>query len=363
MKHHKFSLVIRNFTLFTFTIFGFLIFCFPEKTVADTHTILDEAQPKMVKIYGAGGFSEMEGYQSGFFISENGHILTVFSYVLDTDDLVCVLHNGSKYSGTLLGADPILDLAVIKIDRENTPFYDIFSDASKFSDAQLSDLLKTLKDRRGESIFALSNLYNVAVGNEPVSVQHGIISAVVQLEARRKAYASRYKGPVYVLDAITNNPGAAGGALITETGEFRGILGKELKHSRTGAFLCFALPAEAFSGTVKDIMEGKYVARDIKDNNEDEKPSRSITLQELGITLLPDVVYRTPAYIDWVEPNSLAAKAGLQPDDLIVFISGKLVQSCKAVSTELEYIDHEDAVTISVIRGTEMIEVTLQKER
>ena len=49
--------------------------------------MIDRAQTKMVKIYGAGGFRGMEGYQSGFLISPQGHILTALSYVLDTDDI------------------------------------------------------------------------------------------------------------------------------------------------------------------------------------------------------------------------------------------------------------------------------------
>ena len=42
-------------------------------------------QPKMVKIYGAGGLQGLEAYQSGFLISPQGHVLTAWSYVLDTD--------------------------------------------------------------------------------------------------------------------------------------------------------------------------------------------------------------------------------------------------------------------------------------
>ena len=58
---------------------------------------------------------------------------------------------------------------------------------------------------------ALSNLFGVAVGDEPVSVQRGTISVVARLEARRGVFETPYRGPVYVLDVTTNNPGAAGG--------------------------------------------------------------------------------------------------------------------------------------------------------
>ena len=69
---------------------------------------------------------------------------------------------------------------------------------------------------------------------------------------------------------------------------------------------------------------------------------------------------RTPPYVDSVVADSPAAKAGLQPDDLIVLVGDTLVQSCKALNTELEYIDAADPVRLSVIRGQQLIELTVQ---
>ena len=55
-------------------------------------------------------------YQSGFLISADGHVLTVWSYVLDIDDMTVMLDDGRKYQSKLVGADPRLELAVLKID-------------------------------------------------------------------------------------------------------------------------------------------------------------------------------------------------------------------------------------------------------
>ena len=70
-------------------------------SIVDT---IERVQPKMVKIYGAGGFRDMEAYQSGILISPEGHILTVFSHVLDTDYITAVLADGRKFEAKLLGA-------------------------------------------------------------------------------------------------------------------------------------------------------------------------------------------------------------------------------------------------------------------
>src|SRR5262249_49911085 len=80
-----------------------------------------DAPRKTVKIYGAGGIRGLESYQSGFLISAQGHVLTVFSYVLDSDTVTVTLDDGRKFDAKLLGADPRLDLAVLKVEAADLP--------------------------------------------------------------------------------------------------------------------------------------------------------------------------------------------------------------------------------------------------
>ncbi len=173
---------------------------------------IDQAQTKMVKLYGAGGFRGLEGYQSGFLISGEGHILTALSYVLDTDRVTVTLNDGRRYDAKLLGGDPRLEVAVLKIEATNLPHFDI---------------AKAVSLTGGTRILAFSNLFNVAMGDEPASVQSGTVSVVTRLEGRRGVFETPYHGPIYVLDVATNNPGAAGGAsdLPRRTG----------RHARQGA--------------------------------------------------------------------------------------------------------------------------------
>src|SRR4051812_42956837 len=79
--------------------------------VSSFANVIRQAQPKMVKIWGAGGYRGLEPYQSGFLISAEGHVLTSWSYVLDSDVVTVILNDGRKYAAKLLGADPKLEIA------------------------------------------------------------------------------------------------------------------------------------------------------------------------------------------------------------------------------------------------------------
>ena len=83
-------------------------------------------------------------------------------------------------------------------------------------------------------------------------------------------------------------------------------------------------------------------------------------LARLGIVLVPDMLERTPAYVDEVRPGSPAARVGLRPDDLVLLVGDHLTQSCKALRAELGMIDRDDRVHLTVLRGQELIEVVLE---
>jgi len=311
-----------------------------KSTIVET---IEQTQPKIVKIYGAGGFRGMEGYQSGILISPEGHVLTVYSYVLDTDYLTATLDDGRKFNAKLLGADPELEVALLKIDATDLPYFDLAAAAEVES---------------GARVLALSNVFGVATGDEPASVQHGVVSVKTALAARRGVFETPYRGPVYVLDAMTNNPGAAGGALITRQGDLLAMLGKELRNSLNNTWLNYAVPISELRGSIDEIRAGKFDPT--RPDEPGARPQRSLQLAMLGIVLVPDVLQRTPPYVDQVRPGSPAAEADIRPDDLVLLLGERLVQSCKSIGEELRFIDYEDPLRITVLRGQDLLEVVLQ---
>jgi serine protease Do len=305
-----------------------------------------QVQPKVVKLYGAGGLRGLEAYQSGLLISGQGHVLTVLSYVLDADEVTVVLDDGRRFYAQHVAADPLTEIAILKFDPGGDPLPHF-------------DLAQSAAAEPGARVLAFSNLFGIATGDEPVSMLHGTVSAVAPLEARRGAFTTNFRGDVYIVDAAANNPGAAGGALTDSQGRLLGMLGKELRSNLTGTWLNYALPVAAIEPTVDDILAGRFTPPDL---SQVDRPDNPLSLAALGIVLVPDVVTRTPPYIDRVLPNSPAARAGLRSDDLLVMIDTQVAPSCRDAAQLVGRYEQDAAIRVAVLRGEAFLEFTLQLE-
>ena len=306
---------------------------------------INRVLPKVVKIYGAGGLRGLEAYQTGLLISPEGHVLTVWSYVLDTEFPIVILDDGRRFESTLVGADPHLEIAILKVEsEEKLPSF---------------DLSKIAIGQAGQRIFAFSNLFGVATGDEPVSVQRGVVAAVTELSARRGVFKTPYSGPVYVTDALTNNPGAAGGALTSLRGELLGLVGKDLRNAEDNTWLNYSLPIAQLQQAIDDIKAGKTRPRH---DPLALLPRKPIDLAALGIVLVPDVVDNTPPFIDAVRSGSPAETAGLRGDDLILFVNNILIQSLDQLDFECRRIDGKDALQITVRRDDQLKVIQLNRQ-
>lgn len=331
------------------------LFLLPVRADESFDKVAREVNTKHVKLYGSGGFKGIASYGTGIVISPDGYVLTVNSQMLDTPDLRVHLFDGRRFQGKVVVTEPNLDIALVKIDKvQNLPFFDI------------AEAAKRQPVDSGTGVLGFSNQFNIAVRDEPMTVQRGVIAAYAKLALRRGVFEAPYKGEVYVFDMIACNPGAAGGALTTRKGELLGLLGKELRNDLTETWINYAIPLQA---TAEGLRGEEKVKVSIAELVEQKEKYRSLIIKRPqgqggyhGIVLVPNVVERTPPYVEDIAANSPAAKAGLKLDDLIVYVDGAQVGSIKAFREIVDYSPAGTILKLEVRRGDKLTGVELKLE-
>lgn len=326
--------------------------------------VCDKVNPKLVKLFGAGGFKGLQSYGSGIVVSPDGYILTINSHILDTQDLRVHLADGTHYHAKVVAIDPELDVALVKIGDnkikvEDLPYFDVVEAA------------KRAPVEPGTGVLAFSNQFQIATRDEPMSIQHGVVASYSKLYGRIGIFEATYKGDVYVVDAITNNPGAAGGALTTRKGELLALIGKELRNELTNTWINYAIPLNARitvaqpdgkSATVSilDLLEKKEKYKPLAPPKKNEGPG-----VYSGIILVADPVERTPPFVEDVVPGSPADKAKLQADDLIVYVDGVLVADIRTFYDVLSRYQPNQTVKLEIQRDRKLqtIELKLDKPK
>ncbi|MDR2439580.1 MAG: trypsin-like peptidase domain-containing protein [Planctomycetaceae bacterium] len=330
-----------------------------------THTaspVITETLPKIVKIYGAGNTPGMHGYQTGIFVSPDGYILTAITSALQADPIRAVLDSGRKFEAQLVAADPVMELALLKISATDLPYFLLQKDLSSIPDPLI-----------GDPVFAVSNPFNIAEGNEPATVQYGFIAVKTTLRARRGVFETPYQGAIFVTDIITNNPGACGGALISaETGNLIGILGKELRNRENNSWLNYAIPVSAFQDKVNEmivrakestiksgVVSPQLIMPQAITLERELIPEDTVQLfQNWGFLLVPPVSGRTPPFVDSVRSGSEAAQLGIFPDDLIVMVNNHLTPSLSAVEYQIHQAVPEEPIVLTIERNMTLLDFT-----
>jgi serine protease Do len=297
--------------------------------------LFQSAQQSVVKLYGAGGMKGLESYQSGIAIGDGNTILTSWSTVLDVEKVRVVTHDGRRLDAEVIGVDPECELALLKLENSKLPGF---------------QLDPGLEARPGQRVFSITNLFGIAAGNEACSYQKGVVMAIANLQSKFSGLRSVYRGKVIVVDVMTNNPGAAGGALIDLHGRLVGLVGKELRDQQSGIWINYSIPVDVLVASVQRIQSGR--TRNANTATLAKNPHKTA---DLGLVLIPNVIPKTPAFVDQVRSDSLAQKSGVLPNDLILMINDQRIDSQKSLQQVLLGIERSDSFQILLQRGTELI--------
>ena len=208
----------------------------------------------MGQLFGLGPTTQrQQGQGSGFITRANGLIFTNEHVVRGADRVNVTLPDGRRFQGTVLGGDPLTDVAVVKVVAENLPV------ASLGNSDQL---------RPGEWAIAIGNPFGL---NNTVTA--GIISAVDRTDAN---IGEGQRVPYIQTDAAVN-PGNSGGPLISAAGEVIGM--NTAIRKAPGAGLSFAVP----------INLAKRIAQQIVSTGQASHPFIGVQLRSLTPQLAREI--------------------------------------------------------------------------
>ncbi len=284
------------------------------------------------------GSRERLGAGSGFFVSTDGLIVTN-RHVVDNPnaEYLVTLQDGERLSARVLGVDPALDLAILKVEITDAPTLELGD----------SDALEV-----GQTVLAIGN----ALAQFQNSLTKGVISG-----KNRRLIADGVSGAEVLEEAIQTdaaiNPGNSGGPLLDLQGR---VVGVTTAVSEGGQSLGFAIPANAVKQAVESVKKTgriirpwlgvRYFMIDEDTSKRDGLPVSSGALISRGASP------RDPAVV----AGSPADKAGIKENDIIIEIAGKTLSDDRSLATALSRFAPGDEVQVKVLRQGEEKTLTLK---
>ncbi len=231
-----------------------------------------------------------ESLGSGFIVSADGYILTNAHVIDAADEIVVRLVDKREFRAHLIGVDKRTDVALLKIDATNLPRVTIGDPA---------------RLRVGDWVVAIGSPF----GFEQ-SVTAGIVSA------KGRSLPDETLVPFIQTDTAIN-PGNSGGPLFNLRGEVIGI--NSQIYSETGGFmgLSFAIPIDVAMDVQNQIRSTGRVTRG----------RIGVLIQEVTRDVADSFALKTPqgALVSAIEPDSPAAKAGVEVGDVILKFEGRAI--------------------------------------
>lgn len=288
---------------------------------------------------GIFGENPTEDSGSGFVLDQEGHILTNNHVIEGAQRVLVTMQDGAEFDAEVVGADPINDMAVVRIKAPPEQLVPVrFADSSNL--------------KVGMKVFAIGNPFGLER-----SMTTGIISSLDRTLPVTKARS--IKSVIQVDAAI--NPGNSGGPLLNSHGEVIGINTAIASKTGQNSGIGFAIPSNLVARIVPELIEhGRFI-----------RP-------EFGI----DEVAKTDEglRIITMTPDGPAAKAGLRgPEirrqkrgfvvfetrdvaraDIIVGVNGKKTLKPDEFLSEVESHRPGDEITIEVLREGQVVSVPIK---
>ena len=257
------------------------------------------------------------GLGSGVIVSADGYLLTNHHVVRDAEKVKVELSDRRTLDATIVGVDPASDLAVIKVEAKGLP-------GLPFGD---SDALRV-----GDIVLAFGN---------PLGVGQTVTMGIVSAKGRATGIGDGSFEDFLQTDAPINQ-GNSGGALVSATGQLVGINSQILTPSGGSIGIGFAIPSRMAETVMTQLVNHGEVRRG----------QLGVTVQGVSSDIAKSLGLAEVrgALVSAVNPDSPAARAGIERGDVILSVDGKAVSDSNALRNRIASTSPGSAVAIGLVR-------------
>lgn len=286
-------------------------------------TVINNMQPRR-GMFGSATTPTASG--SGVIVDANGYIVTNNHVIEGEQNLQVIYSDGSKAGATVVGADPVGDIAIIKVTGK-VPAVAQFGDSNSLEPGQTAIAIGSpLGDYRGTVTVGVVSGLNRTVGQ-----QQGLIQT----------------------DAAINN-GNSGGPLINSLGQVIGINTLVVRTTNDGNVaegLGFAIPSDQVRQIMTQLIANGHV----------DRPFMGVSYQALDPQMASAMNLTTTdgVLITQVDPGTPAAQAGLQQGDVITAFDSQKIDQDHSLQTLLFTRKAGDTVTLTILRSGKTMTVKL----
>ncbi|HCA79263.1 MAG TPA: 2-alkenal reductase [Bacteroidetes bacterium] len=282
---------------------------------------------------------EVKNLGSGVVISPDGYIVTNYHVAGNAKEITVTFVGGKKMKAKLVGADPVSDIALVKVDGNDHAYANLGT----------SDDIVI-----GEWAIALGNPFGLFEINDKPTVTVGVISSTgMNLGKQGNAM---YRDMIETDAAI--NGGNSGGPLVNSNGDVIGINTLIFTGGVSQAFVGygFAIPVNKVKKIVAELRKKGQVSRDIFTGFEaqevDARVARSFGLAEARGIIVSDVYKKGPA-----------EKADLRVGDIILEVNSDRINSAEEFVAILSDASAGDVIKLKVFREKKTMSIDLKLEK
>ena len=278
----------------------------------------------MFKEFGTPQERQSSALGSGFIIDEKGIVVTNNHVIEGAEDIVVQVNGEKKFNAKVVGADPLSDIAILKIDS-NEKFLPV-----KFGDSD--------KARIGDWVIAIGNPFGLGG-----TVTSGIISA-----RNRSIGLSRYED--YIQTDASINSGNSGGPLFDMNGDVIGINTAILGRSGNVG-IGFSIPSNSAKIVIDQLIEF----------GETKRGWLGVRIQDVTkeIADVENLDKPRGALVASVAPNSPSEKAGVRSGDIILEFNGEMIGQMKELPIIVARTEVGKKVKVKIWRNKKEITKTI----